>query len=172
MNAAAPSPAALRPRAAVWPWLLLAAAIIAVDQLTKAYFDAALEYGERIAVLPVFDFTLLYNRGAAFSFLAQQSGWQRWLFTGLGTAAACFILWMLHRHRGERRFSLSLAMILGGALGNVIDRTLHGHVIDFLLFYWRDWYYPAFNVADIGITCGAILLVADEVLRARAARKR
>src|SRR5690606_34634220 len=94
MNAAAPSPAALRPRAAVWPWLLLAAAIIAVDQLTKAYFDAALEYGERIAVLPVFDFTLLYNRGAAFSFLAQQSGWQRWLFTGLGTAAACFILWM------------------------------------------------------------------------------
>jgi len=160
----------LRPRAAVWPWLLLAAGIIAADQLSKAYFDAALDYGQRIAVLPVFDFTLLYNRGAAFSFLADQAGWQRWLFTALGTAAACFILWLLHRHRGERRFSLSLALILGGALGNVIDRTLHGHVIDFLLFYWRDWYYPAFNIADIGITCGAVLLVADELLRARRER--
>lgn len=170
MNAAAPSPAALRPRAAVWPWLLLAAAIIAVDQLTKAYFDAALEYGERIAVLPVFDFTLLYNRGAAFSFLAQQSGWQRWLFTGLGTAAACFILWMLHRHRGERRFSLSLAMILGGALGNVIDRALHGYVVDFLDFHWGGRHFPAFNIADSAITVGAALLILDELLRVRRSR--
>ncbi len=160
-------PAAGVRKPAMWPWLLLAVAIIVVDQITKLYFDAALRYGERINVLPIFDFTLLYNRGAAFSFLAGAGGWQRWAFTALGIGAAVFIVWLLHRHRGQPRFSLALSMILGGALGNVIDRTQHGHVIDFLLFYWRDWYYPAFNVADIGIVCGAILLVLDELLRGR-----
>lgn len=157
-------------RPGMWPWLLLAAAIIVADQVTKVYFDTALQYGERINILPFFDFTLLYNRGAAFSFLAGAGGWQRWAFTALGIGAAAFIVWLLHRHRGQWRFSLALAMILGGALGNVIDRTQHGHVIDFLLFYWRDWYYPAFNVADIGIVCGAILLVLDELLRGRRSR--
>lgn len=159
-------------RPALWPWLALALAIILVDQWTKVYFDSALQYGERINLLPIFDFTLLYNRGAAFSFLSTAGGWQRWLFTALGVGAAVFILWLLHRNRGQFRFCLALSMILGGALGNVIDRTQHGHVIDFLLFYWRDWYYPAFNVADIGIVCGAILLVLDEILRARSAPKK
>lgn len=152
---------------AMRPWLLLAAAIIALDQATKLYFDHALAYGERIPLLPFFDFTLLYNPGAAFSFLAGADGWQRWFFTALALGASVFIVWLMHRHRGERRFNVALAMVLGGAIGNVIDRAAYGHVVDFLLFYWRDWYFPAFNVADVGITCGAVLLVLDELLRAR-----
>jgi len=148
-------------------WLLLALLLIVVDQLTKIGFDHALRYGERVNVLPVFDFTLLYNKGAAFSFLADQPGWQRWFFTALGLGASVFILWMMHTHCTQHRFMLALTLILGGALGNVIDRIAYGHVVDFLLFYWRDWYYPAFNVADAGITVGAILLVIDEILRLR-----
>ena len=152
---------------AMWPWLLLAAVIIGVDQLSKQYFDSALGYGERVHLLPFFDFTLLYNPGAAFSFLAGADGWQRWFFTLLALGASVFIICLMHRHRGERRFNAALAMVLGGAIGNVIDRAMHGHVVDFLLFYWHDWYFPAFNVADIGITCGAILLVLDELLRSK-----
>lgn len=151
-------------------WLALAALLIVLDQATKLYFDASFAYGQRVNVLPVFDFTLVYNRGAAFSFLASEAGWQRWLFTALGIVASVVIVWLLRRHAGQARFSLALALILGGALGNVIDRVAYGHVIDFLLFYWKDWQYPAFNVADIGITCGAILLVLDELLRARRSR--
>lgn len=164
----APAPSSRTPH--IGHWLALAAAIIILDQVTKLYFDAAFEYGERLNVLPVFDFTLMYNRGAAFSFLASEGGWQRWFFTTLGIVAAVIIVWMLRRHREQPRFCLALTLILGGALGNVIDRLAYGHVIDFLLFYWKDWQYPAFNVADIGITCGAILLVLDELLRARRSR--
>ncbi len=148
-------------------WLCIALAIIIVDQLTKVYFNTSYQYGERHNVLPFFDLTLLYNRGAAFSFLASEEGWQRWLFTGLGIVAAVVIIWLLRRTKGQPRFSLALALILGGAVGNVIDRAVYGHVVDFLLFYWKDWYYPAFNVADMGIVCGAVLLVLDELLRAR-----
>ncbi|MBV7485625.1 signal peptidase II [Bordetella sp. BOR01] len=151
-------------------WLALAALLIVLDQITKLYFDAAFDYGQRVNVLPVFDFTLMYNRGAAFSFLASEAGWQRWFFTALGIVAAVVIVWLLRRHDGQTRFSLALTLILGGALGNVIDRVAYGHVIDFLLFYWNDWYFPAFNLADASITCGAILLVLDELLRARKAR--
>jgi signal peptidase II len=148
-------------------WLLAALFLIALDQMTKIGFDHLLKYGQRINILPFFDFTLLYNKGAAFSFLADQAGWQRWFFTVLGLSASVFILWMMHTHRTQHRFLLALTLILGGALGNVIDRIAYGHVVDFLLFYWRDWYYPAFNVADAGITVGAILLVIDEILRLR-----
>ena len=116
---------------------------------------------------PSFGFTLLYNRGAAFSFLADQAGWQRWFFTVLGLGAASFILWMMHKNRTQTRLLLALALILSGALGNVIDRVTYGHVIDFLLFYWQNWYYPAFNIADSCITVGAILLILDEILRLR-----
>ncbi|CAB3628890.1 MAG: signal peptidase II [Achromobacter pulmonis] len=167
-SAAAASASA--PRARVGRWLAIALAIVVVDQLTKVYFNTSYQYGERLNLLPFFDFTLLYNRGAAFSFLASEEGWQRWLFTGLGVVAAGVILVILRRTRGQPRFCLALAMILGGAIGNVIDRVVYGHVVDFLLFYWRDWYYPAFNVADVGITCGAVLLVLDELLRARKPR--
>ncbi|WP_082621341.1 signal peptidase II [Bordetella sp. N] len=149
-------------------WLMLALAIIVVDQATKLYFDQALTYAQRINVLPIFDLTLVYNQGAAFSFLANQPGWQRWFFTALGLVAAVVIGVILRRTAGRQpRLSLALTMILGGALGNVIDRVAYGHVVDFLLFYWKDWYYPAFNLADVGITCGAILLVLDELLRMR-----
>jgi signal peptidase II len=120
-----------------------------------------------VQVLPFFDFTLLYNPGAAFSFLADQAGWQRWFFTVLGLGAAVFMLWMMHTNRTQQRLLLALALILSGAIGNVIDRIAYGHVIDFLLFYWQNWYYPAFNVADSCITLGAILLILDEILRLR-----
>ena len=148
-------------------WLVLAGCLLIVDQLTKLWFDSSLRYGERVQVLPFFDFTLLYNPGAAFSFLADQAGWQRWFFTVLGLGAAVFMLWMMHTNRTQRRLLLALALILSGALGNVIDRIAYGHVIDFLLFYWQNWYYPAFNVADSCITLGAILLILDEILRLR-----
>ena len=148
-------------------WLVLAGCLLIVDQLTKLWFDSSLRYGEREQVLPFFDFTLLYNPGAAFSFLADQAGWQRWFFTILGLGAAVFMLWMMHNNRTHKRLLLALALILSGALGNVIDRVAYGHVIDFLLFYWQNWYYPAFNVADSCITLGAILLILDEILRLR-----
>jgi len=153
----------------MWPWLLAACVIVALDQASKLYVDQAFSYAERVRLLPgFFDLTLLYNPGAAFSFLADANGWQRWLFTILAVAASIFIVWLMHRHRGEARFNLALALVLGGAIGNVIDRSVYGHVVDFLLFYWRDWYFPAFNVADISISTGAALLILDELLRARA----
>ena len=148
-------------------WLVLAGCLLIVDQLTKLWFDSSLRYGERVQVLPFFDFTLLYNPGAAFSFLADQAGWQRWFFTALGLGAAVFMLWMMHTNRTQQRLLLALALILSGAIGNVIDRIAYGHVIDFLLFYWQNWYYPAFNVADSCITLGAILLILDEIFRLR-----
>ena len=148
-------------------WLVLAGCLLIVDQLTKLWFDSSLRYGERVQVLPFIDFTLLYNPGAAFSFLADQAGWQRWFFTALGLGAAVFMLWMMHTNRTQQRLLLALALILSGAIGNVIDRIAYGHVIDFLLFYWQNWYYPAFNVADSCITLGAILLILDEILRLR-----
>jgi len=148
-------------------WLALAIVILIVDQLTKVYFNTQYQYGERHNILPFFDLTLMYNRGAAFSFLADESGWQRWFFTVLGVGASIVIVWLLRKHAANTRFSLALTMIMGGAIGNVIDRVVYGHVVDFLLFYWKDWYYPAFNVADMGIVCGAILLVADEFLKSR-----
>ncbi|EGP42665.1 signal peptidase II [Achromobacter insuavis] len=166
---AAAAPASASP-ARVGRWLALALAIIVLDQLTKVYFNTSYQYGERLNLLPFFDFTLLYNRGAAFSFLASEEGWQRWLFTGLGIVAAVVITVILRRTRGQPRFCLALTLILGGAIGNVIDRVVYGHVVDFLLFYWRDWYFPAFNLADVGISCGAVLLVLDELLRARKPR--
>lgn len=156
-------------------WLLLATLVIVLDQASKLAMDHIFTYGERVKVLPVFDLILVYNHGAAFSFLASEPGWQRWLFTLLGLAAAAVIVWLLRRQSraevaGRALLNLALALILGGALGNVIDRIAYGHVIDFLLFHWRGWYYPAFNLADSAITCGAVLLVVDELFRGRARR--
>lgn len=141
-------------------WLLCAVGTIALDQLTKWWIVGAFKEGERFNVLPFFDLILAYNPGAAFSFLAGAGGWQRWFFTVLALVVSIFILLWL---RKEKRFlpSLGLTLVLGGALGNVIDRLIHGKVVDFLLFYWQDWSYPAFNVADTAITCGAILLIWD-----------
>lgn len=158
-------------RASPTPWLLLAAAVILVDQLTKILVLRRFRTGERVPVIDgFFDLTLVWNPGAAFSFLASAGGWQRWFFVGIGVAAAAFIVWLLWRHASQRLFALALAMILGGAIGNVIDRLWHGKVVDFVLLHWRDWYWPAFNVADSAITLGAAMLILDELLRVRRAR--
>lgn len=154
-------------------WVLLALVLIVADQVTKYMVVGSFDLGERLAVWPGwFDLTLVYNRGAAFSFLAAASGWQRWVFTGIGVVASAVIVFLLRRHAGERLFSLGLACILGGAVGNVIDRVLRGQVVDFLLAHWNDrWYFPAFNVADVAITVGAGCLILDELLRVSRTRK-
>ena len=158
-------------RQGMLPWLLLIVVVIVVDQLSKVAIGQLFAYGERKAVVAgFFDLTLVFNKGAAFSFLSSASGWQRWFFTGIGIAAALFIVFMLARHASQKLFSAALALIAGGALGNVVDRLVHGHVVDFLLFHYRDWSFPAFNVADSAITVGAVLLVLDELLRVRRAR--
>lgn len=150
-----------------WGYALI---IIVIDQLTKLYFLNTLSYGERLNLLPFFDFVLLFNTGAAFSFLANHDGWQRWFFVGIGFFAVIVISFFLRRHQNEPRFMIGLTLILGGAIGNVIDRLLWGHVVDFLLFYYDDWYYPAFNVADSAITVGAVLIIVDEILKWRSNR--
>jgi signal peptidase II len=153
------------------PWLLVMALVIAVDQLTKFAMVRIFMYGERVEIVHGFlDLILVFNKGAAFSFLSTGSGWQRWLFIGIGTLAAIFIVFMLARHASQRMFCTALSLIAGGALGNVVDRLIHGHVVDFLLFYWRDYAFPAFNVADSAITVGAALLILDELLRVRRSR--
>lgn len=153
-------------------WLAIAALVLVLDQITKALILSRFRLGERATVIPgYFDFTLVYNPGAAFSFLADHDGWQRWFFITIGLAASAFILWLLRRHGTQRLFAFALALILGGAIGNVIDRFVHGQVVDFLLAHWRDrWYFPAFNVADSAITVGAVLLILDELLRVRNSR--
>ncbi|MGX9937044.1 signal peptidase II [Advenella kashmirensis] len=159
---------AVQPAARVVPylmWIALALVLIGADQISKQYFEQNFEYLQRVNVLPVFDFILIYNQGAAFSMMADGAGWQRWFFMVLGLAASAFILYLLRKHREQPLFCLALALILAGAIGNVIDRTLYGHVIDFLLVYWNDAYFPAFNLADTFITIGAVLLVLDELLR-------
>ncbi len=141
-------------------WLLCAAGIVLVDQLTKLAILKRFSEGERVNFTSFFDLTLAYNPGAAFSFLANAGGWQRWFFTALAIGVSGLIVFWL---RKETRTlpALALTLVLGGAIGNVIDRIWLGKVIDFLLVYWKDWYYPAFNLADSAITCGAILLIWD-----------
>jgi signal peptidase II len=157
--------------APLWPYLLLALLVIVLDQVTKVAVLERFAHGERLTVIPgFFDLTLLFNRGAAFSFLAQHDGWQRWFFILIAVAASIFILYLLTQHRQQRMFSFALGCILGGAVGNVIDRLLYGQVVDFLLFYQGSWYFPAFNIADSAITVGAVLLILDELLRMRRAR--
>ena len=146
-----------------WRWLPVAALVIALDQLTKSWITHHLAYGSRIVLLPVFEITLRYNRGAAFSMLADASGWQRWLFTGLALAVAIGIIAWLRRLDARRQWllAISLSLILAGALGNLIDRLRLGHVVDFIVVHWKDAYFPAFNIADSAITVGAILLLLD-----------
>ena len=152
------------------PWLGTAAIVVLLDQITKTLIQRSFELGETHGVTPFFNVVRWHNTGAAFNFLAQAAGWQRWFFVGLGLAATAFIVWMLVRHGGNRLFSAALSLILGGALGNVIDRVLHGYVIDFIQVHWRDAYFPSFNVADSAITVGAGLLILDELLRVRRSR--
>jgi signal peptidase II len=149
------------------PWLGLAVVIVLADQLTKIVIERKLDAGDIHPVTSYFNLVLTYNKGAAFSFLANASGWQGKFFTVIGIVASIFILYLLARHGTQRLFSLALALVLGGAVGNVIDRLLHGHVIDFLDLHWHGWHWPAFNLADSAIVCGAALLILDELLRVR-----
>jgi len=152
---------------ALLPWLGIALIVIVLDQLFKTLILGNFQLGESRTVTSFFNVVRVHNSGAAFSFLAGASGWQRWFFVGLGVAAAGFIVWMLKRHGGQRLFGWALALILGGAVGNVIDRLLHGHVIDFIQVHYAGWFFPAFNVADSAISIGAVLLVLDELRRVR-----
>ena len=157
-------------KASLWPWLGLAAVVFLLDQFTKTLILGYYQLGDSTYVLPFFNVVRAHNTGAAFSFLAGASGWQRWLFTGIGVAATLFILWLLRSHSHQKLFAFALACILGGAVGNVIDRMLHGYVVDFLQFHWGGWFFPAFNIADTAITIGAACLILDELLRVRRAR--
>jgi len=155
-------------------WLGFALVILIADQITKVMVIGSFELGDSQTVTSYFNLVRVHNSGAAFSFLSSASGWQRWLFTGIGVGAAGFIVWLLRSHPNQRLFCFALALVLGGAIGNVIDRVLWGYVIDFLDFHW-DWlaplfyqgHFPAFNVADSAISVGTVCLILDELIRVR-----
>ena len=148
------------------PWLGIAFVIVLLDQLTKIVVERLFVFGETLPVTSFFNLVLAYNRGAAFSFLTNESGWQRYLFTAIGFIAVGFIIYLLRRHSGQRLFCWALSLIMGGAIGNVIDRIAYGHVIDFLDFHFGSLgHFPAFNLADTAITIGAILFIYDELRR-------
>lgn len=161
----------------LWPWLGLAALLLVADQVTKQLILASYQLGDSTFITGFFNIVRAHNTGAAFSFLAGAGGWQRWFFTAIGVAAAAFIVWMLRSHPGQKLFSFALACILGGALGNVIDRLWHGYVVDFLDFHWPvlsgifpGGHFPAFNIADMAISVGAVALILDEILRVKRSR--
>ncbi len=147
------------------PWLGISLIVLLLDQLSKITIVKLFHYGESRPVTGFFNLVLVYNKGAAFSFLATESGWQRHLFTAIGIAAAIYIIYLLRKHAGQRMFCWALALILGGAIGNVIDRIVYGHVIDFLDVFVGNWHWPAFNIADSAICVGAVLFVLDELRR-------
>jgi len=148
-------------------WLGLALVVVVLDQFTKTLILGDFQLGDSRYVTPFFNLVRVHNTGAAFSFLAGASGWQRWFFVGLGFVASAFIVWMLRSHPTQRLFCFAVTMIMGGALGNVLDRLLHGYVVDFLQFHAGGWYFPSFNLADSAITLGAVTLIVDELRRVR-----
>ena len=149
-------------------WLWLSVAVVGLDQATKFLVTRFFELYERVEVLPVLDFTLLHNRGAAFSMLAGASGWQRWFFIGLAVAVSiALVTWIWRAPRGDKLLPFALSLILGGAVGNLIDRVVHGYVVDFIHAHWGAAYFPAFNVADSAITVGAAFLIIDAFLEGR-----
>ena len=158
------------PSGGLWQWLGLALILLIADQFTKVLIVGFYHLGDATQVTSFFNVVRVHNRGAAFSFLANESGWQRWFFTAIGIVAAGVISWLLKAHAGQKLFAFALACILGGAIGNVIDRVLYGYVVDFLDFHWAGWHFPAFNIADSAITVGAACLILDEVLRVRRGR--
>jgi signal peptidase II len=151
-------------------WLYVSLTVVVIDQLSKKIIGNAFALGDSLTITPFFNLVLAYNTGAAFSFLADGGGWQRFLFMTIALVASVVIASLLRKHRGNPLFSLALALILGGAIGNLVDRTLLGHVIDFVQLHAAGYYFPAFNVADSAITVGAALLIWDS-FRARAAKQ-
>ena len=161
----------------LWLWLGLALVVILADQVTKTLIIGWLQLGDSRPVTGYFNLVRAHNAGAAFSFLADADGWQRWFFVAVGAIASGFIIWMLRSHPAQKLFCFAVSMIMGGALGNVVDRLLHGHVIDFLQFrfgflqpLFSGGYFPSFNLADSAITLGAACLILDEIIRVRQAR--
>ena len=155
-------------------WLGLAAIVMLADQVTKTLIIGSMQLGDSRSVTSFFNIVRAHNAGAAFSFLADAGGWQRWFFVGLGFVASGFIVWLMRGHPTQKLFCFAVSMILGGALGNVIDRLLHGYVVDFLQFrfgfltpIFHGGYFPSFNIADSAITLGAVCLILDEILRVR-----
>jgi signal peptidase II len=145
-------------------WLGLSLVVVVLDQITKFLADGQLTYAQPLAVIPSFNLTLLYNKGAAFSFLSDASGWQRWFFVTISLAASVLLVYWLRKLKPEQRLlALALALILGGAVGNLIDRLWLGYVVDFIQVYYADWYFPAFNIADSAISVGAALLIWDSL---------
>lgn len=155
-------------------WLGIAFVILLADQFTKLLVVGSFALGDSQTVTSFFNLVRVHNSGAAFSLLSTASGWQRWFFTGIGVVATFFILWLLRSHPTQKLFCFALALVLGGAVGNVIDRIAYGHVVDFLDFHW-DWlspvfyqgHFPAFNIADSAISVGAVCLILDELIRVR-----
>lgn len=148
-------------------WLVMAAVIVLLDQLTKILIVKTFAYGEYMPITSFFNLVLVHNQGAAFSFLASESGWQRYFFTAISLAAVVYIVILLRKHNYQRMFCWALTLILGGAIGNLIDRILYGYVIDFLDFYISGWHWPAFNVADAAICIGAALFLLEEFTKTR-----
>jgi signal peptidase II len=142
-------------------WLGLSALVIVLDQISKEWISAHFTYGEALPVTNFFNLVLAHNKGAAFSMLSDAGGWQRWLFSAIAVIASIWITWLLRRHPQQKLFCFALSLVLGGALGNLIDRISYGYVVDFLDFHWSGYHFPAFNVADSAITCGAALLLLD-----------
>ena len=160
----------IRNTTSYWLWIGIATAILLADQFTKVLIVSTYQLGEGFSVTSFFNIVRVHNEGAAFSFLANAGGWQRWLFTGFGAIAAIAIVWMLKQHAQQKLFGFALACVLGGAVGNVIDRVMYGYVVDFLDFHYAGMHFPAFNLADSAITLGAACLILDELLRVRQGR--
>lgn len=153
-------------------WLWLAVAVVVLDLLTKYMASHFLNYAQPVEVLPFFNLTLLHNTGAAFSFLADHPGWQRWFFAIVAIGASIGLtIWLSRVKADEKLLAVALPLIIGGALGNLYDRLVHGYVVDFLSFHAAGWYYPAFNVADIGITLGAVGLIWESIMGDRRRKK-
>lgn len=144
-------------------WLGLAALIIALDHLTKWWISSSMDYQQAIPLLSFFSIVNVHNYGAAFSFLADAGGWQRWFFIAVGAVATVIIVQLLRKHAQDFRMAFALALVLGGALGNIIDRVVLGYVVDFLYFHYRGFAWPAFNVADSAISVGAAILIWDSL---------
>lgn len=144
-----------------WRWYAVAVAVLLLDQITKHWVSASLTYGDPVVFTPFFNFTLLHNPGAAFSFLSEAGGWQRWFFTAVAALVSVVIVVWIARVAQRRWEALALALILGGAIGNLYDRVLLGHVVDFIVVHYKEYYWPAFNIADSAITVGAALLIID-----------
>lgn len=146
-------------------WLGLSSLLLILDQLTKIIAKNSLIEGISQPVTSFLNWTLVYNSGAAFSFLAQAGGWQRWFFTGVGIVAALIMIWLIRKNSHQTIFSLALSLVLSGAIGNVIDRILYGAVVDFVDVHYMGWHWPAFNIADSAIMIGVVLLLVDEFKR-------